>query len=675
MKIILAESAGFCYGVSRAVDIARAAAAKQRNVYTLGELIHNRSIVDELSEKGVSVVESLDEVHEGTVIIRSHGVGPRIYDELNRRSLSYLDATCPNVRSIQKRIEKYYQKGYNIIIVGDRTHPEVIGLNGWCDDSAQIIAEPPQVEELSLHAPICVVSQTTARRSVFREVCDKIRQKRPDAVIFDTICRATSLRQAEVEQLASRVDAMIVIGARHSSNTAKLVELSKIHCARVYLVETANDINKEEFCADEIVGVTAGASTPTQIISEVIRKMDNNIENMENMENLEKSLDNLKQLRTGDIVTGEIIAVNEAEVFVNIGYKSDGVIKKSDYMKDLYAKLPECAAIGDTVEAMIIEMNDGTGNVALSKLKVDEMTAVNEAGEKFKSKETVKGKITKIVKGGVIVDLGFATAFMPGNQYGLKYIEDLNTLLNKEVEGRIIEFDKEKNRIIFSRKVILVEERNKKRAEREGKRNTAFAALALDQIVTAPVKNITDFGLFLDLGGVDGFIHVSDISWRRVSNPKKLYNVGDSVTAKVIDLDEKTYRVKLSIKGLTKEPWTEFTETYRVGDIIDVKIKNLVKFGAFAEIMPMVEGLIHISNMAYEKVTSPESVVKTGDVIAVKIIEIDNENRRVGLSIKETLPAPKRRIERDKVYYKEDTKATMADAFKDFDFNFGSDEE
>lgn len=387
---------------------------------------------------------------------------------------------------------------------------------------------------------------------------------------------------------------------------------------------------------------------------------------MDNTMNFEELMGEVKSLRTGDIVTGEVIAVNEAEVFVNIGYKSDGVIKKAEYMKDLYESLTSVVAIGDKVEAMITEMNDGTGNVALSKLKVDEMAAINVVGEKFEAKELVKGKITKIVKGGVIVDLEFATAFMPGNQYGLKYIEDLNTLLGKEVEGRIIEFDREKNRVIFSRKVVLVEERNKRRAERDAKRNAAFSALELDSIITAPVKNITDFGLFLDLNGVDGFVHVSDLSWRRISNPKKAFKVGDEVTAKVIELDDSKYRVKLSIKNVTKEPWAEFTENNKVGDIINVTVKNIAKFGAFAEIIPMVEGLIHVSNMAYEKVTNPENIVKTGDVVSVKIIEIDNEARRVGLSIKDTMPAPKKRIETEKAYYKEDSKVTLGDIFKDY---------
>ncbi len=660
MKVILAKSAGFCFGVDRAVNTAlRAAREETGPVYTYGELIHNKMVVEELESLGVKVIEDVDGLSGGTVIIRSHGVGKDIIEKLSGKGIKVIDATCPKVKSVQNKVEKYHNMGYNIMIVGDKSHPEVIGIGGWCKNEATVVNSTDEAEAYTSEKPVCIVAQTTIIRELFEDVCAVIRGKYPDAVVFNTICNATSTRQEEAAVLSEECDAMIVIGGLHSSNTKKLAQICSIHTDRVYHIESSDDINKQELCGLKTVGITAGASTPPHAISEVFRIMDNTM-------NFEELMGEVKSLRTGDIVTGEVIAVNEAEVFVNIGYKSDGVIKKAEFMKDLYESLTSVVAIGDTVEAMITEMNDGTGNVALSKLKVDEMAAINVVGEKYEAKELVKGKITKIVKGGVIVDLEFATAFMPGNQYGLKYIEDLNTLLGKEVEGRIIEFDREKNRVIFSRKVVLVEERNKRRAERDAKRNAAFANLELDGIITAPVKNITDFGLFLDLNGVDGFIHVSDISWGRIANPKKLFKVGDEVTAKVIELDTVKYRVKLSIKNITKEPWVEFTENNKVGDIIDVKIKNIAKFGAFAEIIPMVEGLIHVSNMAWEKVTNPENVVKTGDIVAVKIIEIDDEARRVGLSIKDTMPQPRRRIETEKAYYKEDSKVTLGDLFKDY---------
>jgi 4-hydroxy-3-methylbut-2-enyl diphosphate reductase len=660
LKIIKAESAGFCFGVERAVSIAmNASHTSITPVVTLGELIHNRSVIEELEANGVGWVESVDDVESGTVIIRSHGVSKNIYELIDSKKLKMIDATCTYVKSIQNKVENYHKKGYTIIIVGDKKHPEVIGVNGWCEDSAVIITDKEEASEIETNSPVCIVAQTTIIKSFFDEVCDIVRLKYPNVLVFNTICSATTKRQLEAEQIASSADAMIVVGGKSSSNTKKLVEICYRKCNKVYHIESAADIRAEHFSGCETVGITAGASTPAKLILEVLKKMDNT------MENFEKSIDNYRQIKTGDIVSGEIISVNDNEVYVNIGYKSDGIIKKDNFSLDLYnVDLPSIAAIGDTIEAMVVDMNDGTGNVELSKIKVDEIEAYKEAEVKFENKETVKGRVSKIVKGGVIVDLGFGKAFMPGNQYALKYTEDLNVLKGKDVEGRIIEFDKEKNKIIFSRRVILQEEKEAARAAREKLKNEAISALEIGQVLSAPVKNITDFGIFLDLNGVDGFVHVSDLSWRRISNPKNFCSVGDVIEAKIIELDRESYKIKLSVKGMTQEPWQQFLDNYKVGDKVDVTIKSLVKFGAFAEILPGVEGLIHISNLSHSKVASAESVLSVGEQTQVKIIDIDTEKRKIGLSLKDMTVAPKRQIESDKMYYREDSKVTMEDLFK-----------
>ena len=358
--------------------------------------------------------------------------------------------------------------------------------------------------------------------------------------------------------------------------------------------------------------------------------------------------------------------MNDNEVYLNIGYKSDGIIKKSDFLMDLYSELTSIAAVGDEVEAMVIDTNDGTGNVALSKLKVDEIAAQKIAEEKYNSAETIKGKIIKIVKGGVMVDLGFTKAFMPGNQYALKYIEDLNTLLGKEVEGRIIEYDASKNKIIFSRKILLQEKLNEKRAEQARIRDEAMQKLEVGMVVNAPVKNTTDFGVFLDLGGVDGFIHVSNLCWKRVANPKNFVKPGDEIEAKIIDINPETYKIKLSIKDMTEEPWEVFLKQYKVGDVIEGQVKGTVKYGAFVEIIPMVEGLVHISNVSHEKIDNIESALQLGQTVKCKIMDIDKTKRKVGLSIKDLTQAPRKKIESEKLYYKEDSKATLEEAFKKY---------
>jgi 4-hydroxy-3-methylbut-2-enyl diphosphate reductase len=663
MKVIKAKSAGFCFGVSNAVNTALNAARDNTgggNLYTLGELIHNPSVVADLEKRGVQLANSVEEIETGSVIIRSHGVGKAVLNALSNKGIKVIDATCPYVKSIHAKVEKYYQKGYQIVIVGDVNHPEVIGVNGWCEDSAVVTDSPQYAAGLRFEQPVCIVAQTTIVKSLFEDVCAAIQKNHEETIVFNTICAATSLRQEEAAELAQLADAMIVIGGNNSSNTKKLTQICKEKCGNVFHIETYADMNMEELKNCGVVGITAGASTPAQIIMEVIKKMENTLENFE------QSIENFKQLRTGDIVEGTVLAVNENEVFLNIGYKSDGIIKKSDYLKDLYDDLTQSVAVGDKVEAMILDMNDGMGNVVLSKIKVDEIAAFDVAEEKFNSQEILDGKITKIVKGGMIVDLGFTNAFMPANQYDLRYTKDLNVLLGKEVRGRIIEFDKSKNRIIFSRRVVLQEELDARRAEELQKKTEAVSGLEVGAIVSGPIKNITDFGIFIDLGGVDGFVHVSDLSWSRVSNPKNFCKVGDVVEAVVTELDQEKFKVKLSIKNMTREPWSLFLDTYKVGDVVDVKIKNIAKFGAFAEIIPTVEGLIHISNLSHEKVGKVEDVVNTGDVVKVKIIEIDQDKKKIALSIKDLSDPPKKKIEREKLYYKEDNNVTMAEVFSKY---------
>ena len=662
MKITTAENAGFCFGVKRAVDAALSTAREYsgQQIHTLGELIHNRGVVEELKEKGVLTASSLDEVTGGVVIIRSHGVGPEVYEEIERRGLTLVDATCPKVKSIQNKVEKYHKLGYTVIIVGDRTHPEVIGINGWCSGEGIIVADPREAEAAEIKEPVCVVAQTTSIKEKFEAVTEAIKKKASDVTVFNTICSATETRQSEAEELSKVSDVMIVIGGKNSSNTAKLAEISAKHCPRVIHIESADSLSGYSFSGAERIGITAGASTPQDKIMEVVHTMENT------MENLEKSLDDFKRLHTGDIVKGKVIAVNEECVYLDIAYKSDGVIKKNDFVMDLYTDLPSTVAIGDEVEAMITDMNDGTGNVALSKIKVDELEALNVTKEKFESKETLKGKIVKVVKGGMIVDIGFVKAFMPANQYALRYVEDINALLGKEVEGRIIEFDRDKNKIIFSRRVILQEELNARREEQAKRKAAALDAIEEGMIIEAPVKNITNFGVFLDMNGVDGFIHISDLSWKRIGKTEDFCKPGDVLTAKIVEIDREKGKVRLTIKGMTEEPWVVFTKNYKVGDVIEGTVKSTTKFGAFVEIIPMVEGLVHISNLSYDKVDTVESVCKAGDTVKAKIIEINNEKRKVGLSIKELSEPPKRKIAKNKLYYREDSTTTLEEAFKKY---------
>lgn len=659
--IIKAKSAGYCFGVNKAVNTAyEASENSEGRVYTLGPLIHNAFVTDGLRKKGVEIISDLDEIEEGTVIIRSHGVGKSIYDKIEQKGLKLIDATCPYVKSIQNKVEKYHNKGYTIIIVGDRNHPEVKGVNGWCENSATVVFTTGEAEKFHTENDVCVVAQTTIIEALFDDITRIIEKNCKNVKIFNTICNATSVRQDEASEIASRVDAMVVVGDTHSSNTKKLVEISRANCENVFFVENALELTDAINKYDNI-GLTAGASTPTQLIEEVINTMENSM-----VDSFEKNIEeSMKQIREGDIIEGEIVAVDHNEVVVNIGYKSDGIVKKADYLYDLMEDLTTKAAKGDKVKVMVTKMNDGTGNVALSKIKVDEMQAFEEAREKYESAETVKAKIIKVVKGGLICDLGFIKAFMPASYYDVRFIKDFEPLLGKEVDCRIVEFDRRKNKIIVSRKILLQEAYKARKAKEKERKENAIAALEIGKVVEAPIKNITSFGMFIDLNGVDGFIHISDIAWRRVNKISDLYNVGDVVNAVVTELDKENYKVKLSIKNLTKEPWQQFIETYSVGQVVKATIKNTTKFGAFAEIIPDVEGLIHISQLSYERVNKVEDAVKTGDEVNVKIIDINNDKRKISLSIKETMTPPKRKIERNKVAHKEDGSMTLGDLFGD----------
>lgn len=370
-----------------------------------------------------------------------------------------------------------------------------------------------------------------------------------------------------------------------------------------------------------------------------------------------------KNFKTGDIVEGEIISVNSDSVVMNIGGKSDGIIKKDEFILDLYEDLMRHAAIGDRHKVMILSTNDGAGNYVLSKLKVEEITAKEELQQKFENGEILTGKIAKAIKGGLMVDLGGLTAFMPASYYDIKFVKDLNALIGKEVTGRITEYNPAANRIIFSHKVLLLEELEKRKAEQKAVKEAAISVLELGQVIDTTIKNFTDYGVFVDLNGIDGFIHVSDLAWKSIKKPSDILSLGQNIKAKIIELDKENYKVKLSIKDLSQNPWELFKKQFHEGDKVKVEIMSFTKYGAFAKIIDDVEGLIHISQFAHHKVDKPESMLKIGEEIEVLIIKIDDENKKISLSIKELTPAPKKKIEKNKKVYSDEDKITIGDLF------------
>ena len=658
MKIIIAEKAGYCFGITNAMKLADDTLKQKDNqpIYCLGDLSHNRQEMKRLEQRGIIKVDRIEDIPKGTVIIRSHGVSKDVIDQAKAKNLKIVNATCPFVGAMQHKVYDYDRKGYQIVIVGDAAHPEVQGAVGWCDGRAIVINTPEEAEALPHFGKMCVVAQTTAIESKFNAITSILQKKADECLIFNTICSATAERQSAAVETAKRVEYMIVVGGYHSSNTRKLFEVCKAHCSNTCHIETAGELNLAEVKKYNVIGITAGASTPDWIVKEVTERMEENkTENTQVQDQaveetvdendfaamLDQSLQD-KPIHRGSTVEGEVIEVTDDEIILNIKYKADGVIKKSDYSWKDDIDLKEEVKKGDMINAVVTNMNDDNGAVRLSKIKYDNQKIQRQLEEAYKDETVLDGKIKSVSGSGLIVDIGFTDIFMPASQYSVRYIKDLNTLVGKEVRGKIIDYNARRRRAIFSQRVILEKEMKERQKEQRARKEERFNEIQQDDVVTGKVKTITNFGIFIDLDGIDGFVHRSDLTWSRANEPKNLVEKGQEIEAKVIQKNDEEKKIKLSVKALQPKPWDAFVEQYKEGDIVDVKITNVLDFGAFAEIIPGVEGLIHISEISYRRVESVASELNPGDVVKVKIIGINREKEKISLSIKATQKAPER---------------------------------
>ncbi|HPA54412.1 MAG TPA: bifunctional 4-hydroxy-3-methylbut-2-enyl diphosphate reductase/30S ribosomal protein S1 [Bacillota bacterium] len=664
MKIIIDKYAGFCFGVKRAVDKAfeEADKKKDRRIFTFGPLIHNDQVTGKLEELGIKSADSIDEINcEGAeLIIRSHGIGEEEYRQIEEKGFGYIDCTCPYVSAIHKKVQEYYKKGYKIFIAGDKAHPEVIGINGWCDNSAHVIEDEKTVDKLPIYDKICLVAQTTITKKIWDSVVDAINKKYKNAIIFNTICSATEKRQESAEQLSKKVNCMIVIGSRKSSNTNKLYQICLENCDNAYHIEKAEDLPAGMLKGFETVGITAGASTPDWLIKEVIEKMQDNgnimgdpVEIMENQESvvddgeeMEKQEDTtedqgnmmeeyektMRPVYPGDTVKGTVIMVTDDEVMVNIGYKSDGIIKKEDYTWDTDVSLKDIIKAGDELEVMVVRINDGEGNVVLSKKLLDAEKNFNKIEAAFNEKTPLEGFVKEIVKGGGIVELMGVRAFMPASQFDVRYSEDLSSFVNKKVNVEIIEFDPQKRKVVVSRKSLL-------KKQNEIKEKALWENIEVGQRLTGEIKRLADFGAFADIGGVDGLIHISELSWSRVKHPSEIVKPGDKVEVIVLSVDKEKKKISLGLKQTVPEPWSAAGEKYKPGDVLDVKVLRFSNFGAFVELEPGIDGLIHISQISDKRIAKPSDALKIGEIVKAKIVDIKPEEKKISLSIRELIEA------------------------------------
>lgn len=628
MDVVLAKTAGFCFGVKRAVDTVYEQADKG-NVYTYGPIIHNEEVVKDLEKKGVRILEdeqALKDLESGTVVIRSHGVERGIYELIQEKGLELVDATCPFVKKIHNIVDKDSARGKQIIIIGDKNHPEVMGIVGWCNQAPIVLESEEEAENLSFSGDkeISLVSQTTFNHKKFNKVVEIFKEKGYNITVYNTICNATEERQREAASIAKQVDAMIVIGGKNSSNTQKLFDISKKECANTYYIQTLVDLDLAAFESVGRVGITAGASTPNQIIKEVHGSMAEDFGTM-----FEASLAEESRISVGKIVKGTVIDVKDDEIILNINYKADGIITKNEYSNDVNISLKDKVQIGETVEAKVIKTNDGDGQVLLSVKRVAAEKANEKLEEAYNNEEVLKGIVTQVLDGGLSVTVEEARVFIPASLVSDTYEKDLTKYKDQEVEFKITEFNPRKRRIIGNRKMLI-------EAEKKAAKEALFARINVGDTVEGTVKNVTDFGAFIDLGGADGLLHISEMSWGRVDNPKKLFSVGDSVKAIIKDIQGE--KIALSLKFEDTNPWLTATDKYAVGNIVTGKVARMTDFGAFVELEPGVDALLHVSQIAREHIEKPSSVLSVGQEIEAKVVDFRLEERKISLSMKALLP-------------------------------------
>ena len=628
MKVKVAKTAGFCFGVNRAVEIVEKCLLDKDNTYhTLGPIIHNKHVVDEFSQKGISPIASIDEAKSGEkLIIRTHGVGKEIYDALTEKGIEIIDVTCPFVKKIHNIVNRHHKDGYKIVIVGDKNHPEVQGINGWCGNSATIFATPEEVEGAKLgNNPVCVVAQTTFVQEVFKKIVTFLKKTCNDIVIFDTICNATEERQKEAFELASVSDAMIVLGGANSSNTQKLYSICKSVCPESYCLEHIDQL--PEGCDFDFkkVGITAGASTPAVIIKEAIGKM----ENFESFEALME--ESLKTLNTGDIVKGTVIEVRPNEVIVDLGAKQDGFIPAGEISDDPNATTDSICKVGDEIEVFVVRVNDADGNIMLSKRKLDTVKTWENVKKAQEEGTVLEGKVTEVVNKGMIVNYKGYKVFVPASQASERRDADLSDFVGKVVAFKIIDINDRRRRLVGSVRVIL--DAQKKELEEK-----FWASASVGKVYTGVVKSVTNFGAFVDIGGVDGLVHVSELSWKHIKHPSEVVSVGDSIEVYIKDIKEDTKKISLGFKKAEDNPWEIVKSKITLGEPATVKIVRIMPYGAFAEIIPGVDGLIHISQIANRRIDNPAAELKIGESVEAKVTEIDWDKKKIALSIRALLP-------------------------------------
>jgi ribosomal protein S1/(E)-4-hydroxy-3-methyl-but-2-enyl pyrophosphate reductase len=719
LQVITGKQGGFCLGVRLAVDTVIDSINQYGNVYTCGPIIHNKNVVDELKEKGALPVESLQGLENCNLVIRSHGVPPEIYDECEKRNINVIDATCPYVKRIHETVKANSDLGNEIIIIGEKHHPEVIGTNGWSGGKARILYSKEDVEALPQISKACVVAQTTITPEKWDEIVTLLQGKVRELELSNTICQTTVKRQEETIQIAQKADIMLVIGGRNSSNTQKLAEISIKYCPKTYSIAQLEDVPLAIMNPNDIIGIVAGASTPDGMIREVITIMDE-LERVEPVVSSDKeeiepvecalepevkeipvstapeekepvecalepeteekpvsaepeekepvectlepeteelpdpaepeeqtiqeadpaaleddfahSIDKtLVQIRPGQVLKGNVVQITDNEVCVNIGYKSDGLIPRSELSLEGDVNPRESCKVGDEVTVEVVKVNDGEGNVLLSKKSVDARKILNKYVESVESGEVFEAVVKEAVNGGLVaLCKNVIKVFIPASHVSVRFVQDLSKFVGQTLQLKAIEVDKKRKRIVASHKLVLQEDMKRKEEE-------VWGAFKPGDRVKGKVMRLTDFGAFVDIGGVDGLVHVSDLSWGKVKHPSDVIKPGEEIEVEILSLDPERRRISLGYKQCLAKPWETAVERFPVGTIVEGRVARIVPFGAFVELAPGLDGLIHISQVSTKRIDKVESELKPNDTVRVKVLEVNPADKRISLSRRDVL--------------------------------------
>ena len=703
MKVLLAKHSGFCFGVSRAIELVNEAAASDARVFTFGKIIHNERVVNELETRGIKAVDSLDALSAGDVlVIRAHGAPEDVFRACEEKGVRVIDATCPFVKRIHRIVGRASAAGERVVILGKPTHPEVVGIRSRAGENAVTVSDAKEAEAIEADGPVTFVSQTTAKKEVWDASLAVLGQRIPELNAHCTICDTTRLRQTEAEMLAKRCTRVFVLGSETSANTCALLELCKKTCEKAEIIDDIGKISLAKIKHDDIIGIIAGASTPTAMIREVKQVMSElektTVETIEaeapaevvaeateavaeeaqaavepvaeaveeiketveeapaaveeavaeaveeaaapvaveeeaeaEPETFEQAFEKtVKRIHPGQLITGTVLQIVDGEVFVNIGYKADGVIPKGEFSADPEVRAEDVVKEGDSIDVEVLMVNDGEGNVRLSRKNVEGKKLMDEMFADEVEGKTFEAVVREVVKGGLIADINGVRAFIPASHVSTKYVENLNDYVGKQIKVKVLEADKAKKRIVASIKQVLIEEAKAAKAAK-------WDALVVGEKVHGVVRRITDFGAFVDIGGLDGLVHVTDCAWGRVKHPSDALSIGQEIEVLILGVDREKERISLGYKQLQPKPWTKAAEKYPIGSIVEGKVVRIVPFGAFVALEPTIDGLIHISQVGIHRIEKVEDEIKVGDIVRCKVLDVNVEAKRISLSRKDAL--------------------------------------